>query len=309
MTVDATVPVVRRRGPSLLLPLLLIALGAVLLAGNLGYVPPISGRALLRLWPVLLIVIGVEVALARRRPYLALAIQVLVVVVAVALAMAQPRGLFVAPTGPTTASVPREAATALSLRIDTGAQSYTVAGGATALVDARSEGGEITVRDARSKAGDTAEVRLSPADVFVLGRAAPITVDARVASDVPTTLRVHGHAGDLTIDLSDIRVREARVETGASRLELTLPRPSGDVPVRIEAGAANVAIVVPDGVEAQVTTNGGVLATTTQNARLGAGTNAALARSGKVAVTPGYDAAADRVSVTVDAGASSITIR
>lgn len=311
MTPNTSLPVVQIHRRGLLVPLFLIALGAMFFAANLGYALPISARAVFGLWPVVLVVIGVEVALARRTPYLALAVEVLVIAAAVALVVTRPAGPFVTPVGSTTASVSRGAATMLSLRIDGDSGTYTVAGGATALVDARSEGGELEVRDTRSEAGDAADVHVSPAgsggNDVVVGPAVPSTADVRVASDVPTSLRVEGTADEFIVDLREIRVRDARVEAGGSRLELTLPRPSGDVPVRIGAAGGNVIVVVPEDLEVRVTTSGVLLSTTIQNARFGSTTSGRATQS--VAETPGYASAKDRVTVTIVAGVSSITIR
>ncbi len=303
----------RRRG--LLFPLLLIVVGALLLAAEYGYLPPLSVRALLSLWPLLLILPGVEMIVARRQPYLALVIELLIVVFAIGVAATQPRGLFVPPASgaSSSATVARETSRSLALRLEGGAGDYTLRGGASALVEATSQGGEISVRTDRR--GDLADVRVQPAgfagDVVIFpGVTPPLNVDVRVASDVPlTSLRVDGGAGDFTLDLRDVPVRDVRIQTGASKVELTLPHPSGDVPVRIEAGAATLTIVVPDDVEARITTTGGLVTTTTLNARLGSGSSSAVARSGSSVETAGYAAAKDRVTLTIQAGASSITIR
>ncbi len=299
----------RRRG--YLFPVLLILVGAFFLLGNLGYMPALSWRAVISLWPVLLILFGIELIVARRQPLLALVVEILVVIAAVALVAAQPSGLLapVIGTPGSSFSRPRDDARTLSLRVDGGAGRYTVAGGATSLVEASSEGGEIAVHDARR--GDLADIRVQPAnagDVLFLRGVPPSDVNVRVASDVPTSLRISGGAGDFTVDLHDIKVTDARVDTGASRLDLTLPTPSGDVPVRVSAGAASVTIVVPDGVEASITTSGGIVSTTTLNPRLGSGTSGGVARGGAVQQTSGYTTAHDRVTVTISAGASSVTI-
>ncbi len=302
----------RRRG--YLFPAILIALGLLFFLGNLGYIPPLSARALLSLWPLLLVIGGIELIVARRQPLAALALEIGVVALGVALVATQPYGLLSPLVGGSTAgssfTVARGSASTMELRLDGGAGAYTLVGGSTSLVEARSDGGEITVRDSRR--GDVADVRIQPVDVgdlFRVGRQPPSTVDVRVASDVPTSLRVSGGAGDFTVDLRSIRIRDARVDTGASRLDLTLPTPSGDVPVRVSAGAASVTIVVPDGVEARIVTTGGIISTNTLNPRLGSGGSASIARSPSTIETPGYATATDRVTVTVSAGASSITIR
>lgn len=312
-TAPAPAPTPRPRGRAgLLFPLILIGLGALFFAGNFGYIPPVSARALLQLWPLILVVVGIEMIVARRDPLLALVVEIVVVALAVGLVVAQPRGLFApAAAGPSSSSVARGGAASMSLRIAGGAGTYTLSGGATELVEARSEGGEIRVRDDRR--GDAANVRVQPSgfngDIALFGGTPPIRVDVRAASDVPTSLRVEGGAGEFTLDLRDIRLKDARIETGASRVDLTLPRPSGDVPIRIQAGAASLTIVVPDEVEARVATTGGLLSTSLQNARFGSGSSAAFARSGGANETAGYAAAKDRVTITIEAGASSITIR
>jgi hypothetical protein len=310
-----TAPATRPRRRGFLFPLILIALGLAFLAANFGYLPPISARALVSLWPVLLILAGIEMLVARRDPYVALGLEVLVIALALGVVITQPRGLFVSPpsgSGSSSATVARENARSLSLRFEGGAGDYTLRGGATALVEAASTGGEISVRTDR-RSGDVAEVRVQPSgfggDIVLFGGVPPVNVDVKVASDVPTSLRVTGGAGDFSLDLRDIQVKDARIETGASKVELTLPKPSGDVPVRIEAGAATVTISVPDDAEASVTTSGGLITTNFDNVRFGGGTSASFARGGSTRTTPGYAAAKDRLTITITAGASSITIR
>ncbi len=301
----------RRRG--FLFPAILIALGLLFFLGNLGYLPPLSARALISLWPLLLVVGGIELIVARRRPLVALALEIGVVALGVVLVALQPYGLIAPALGGNAGSsftVPRNGARTMQLRLDGGAGTYTLQGGSTSLVDARSEGGDISVRDDRQ--GDRADVRVQPLAVdgfFRFGSPPPANVDVRVASDVPTSLRVSGGAGDFTVDLRDVTVQDARVDTGASRLELTLPKPSGDVPVTVSAGAASVTIVVPDGVEARIVTTGGIISTNTLNPRLGSGSTGGIARPASAMETAGYAAAKDRVTVTVTAGASSTTIR
>lgn len=319
---DTTVAAPERRDPrvrrGLLFPAVLIILGAVFLLGNLGYIPPVSLRAVAQLWPLILIVLGIEAILGRREPVLALAVELGVILLAVALVAAQPAGLF-APTsrGSTDASVEREGAASLALRVSGGAGSYTISGGATALVEARSEGAELRVRTERRGSG--ADVRVDPAvgvsgdgprfDLFRFNGGPPIEVRVRVANDVPASIRLEGGAGDFTLDMRDLIVTDARVATGASSLHVVLPAPRGDVSIRIEAGAASIDIEVPDGVEARIGASGGALSTSVTNPRFGGGTGASLVAVGRSMQTSGYAGAKDRVTVTIEAGASSITIR
>jgi hypothetical protein len=100
------------------------------------------------------------------------------------------------------------------------------------------------------------------------------------------------------------------MNTGASTLRLVLPKPSGDVSVRISAGASNVIVTVPEGVDARISTSGGLVRVRSDNVRLGegGGTGGCVA-CGSSVQTSGYSTARDRVTVTMSAGASSITVR
>lgn len=303
---DTTVAAPQRRDPrtrrGLLFPAILIVLGVAFLLGNLGYIPLISVGAVARLWPVILIVLGIEAILGRREPILALAAELGVIVLAVALVATQPAGLFAPATvGQTEATVARESARTLSLRVTGGAGDYRVSGGATALVEARSERGQIRVRTERR--GDQADVRVDPGDVRDLFRAVgpPHGVTVRVASDVPTSVRMEGGAGDFTLDMRDILVTDARIETGASNVHVILPTPRGEVPIRIEGGATSIDIEVPSGVEARITTRGAAISFSSSNPRI-----AVAAGAGE---TSGYSAARDRVTVTFEGGAASVTVR
>lgn len=303
---DTTVAAPERRGPrarrGLLFPAVLIVLGVVFLLANLGYIPPLSVRAIAQLWPLILIVIGIELILGRREPVLALAVELGAILLALALVALQPAGLFgTTVTGPSEATVARESSKSLSLRVAGGAGDYRVSGGATALVEARSERGQLRVRTERR--GDVADVRVDPAEVTDIFRfnGPPRGVAVRVASDVPTSVRMEGGAGDFTLDMRDMLVTDARIETGASNVHVALPQPHGDVTVRIQAGAATVDIEVPSGVEARVTSRGGALSVQSSNPR--------LALTGGAGETSGYSAAKDRVTITFEGGAASVTIR
>lgn len=284
------------------MPLILIGLGVVFLLGNLGYLAPISIRAVASLWPLILVLVGIEILFAKREPLLALGLQLVAIALGVALVAAQPAGLF-APVGATSSEeiVARDGAASLDLSVSGGAGDFVVSGGAAALVEARSQGRAIRVRTERD--AGRAEVHVDHAsafDLFPFGDGG-ISVQVRVASDVPVSITLEGGAGDFRLDMSEMRVIEADVQAGAADVVLVLPRPQGEVPVRVEAGAAEITIEVPDGVEARVSTSGGAVSLNSDNGRLPVSDHAAQ--------TAGYASASARVTVTVEAGAVSVRIR
>src|SRR6267378_6666447 len=77
-----------RRG--LFWPLLLITIGLVFLLVNFGFIPGVTALSLFHLWPLLLILAGVDIAIGRRWPLAALGIDVAVLAFGVALLATQP---------------------------------------------------------------------------------------------------------------------------------------------------------------------------------------------------------------------------
>ena len=271
----------RRPGPSLAWPLILIALGIVFLLANTGYVTGDIWLHLAQVWPIALVLIGVDLLIRPRSVAVALVAEVALVAAAVVYAVAAP---VIVSTASVTANVPRSGATQLDLRLAYAAGDLVVTGGATDLVNVGSTRQDIEL----SQSG--AAITLRPANEtfpFGLDR----KWDVRLPSDVPTTLTAELGAGNFTFDLRNVPLTRATITSGASDLKITLPRPKGDVPVRITGGASSMTIDVPAGVEYAVTVDGGLTSTT------------------GVTRSPGYATATDRVSISISAGASSIQIR
>jgi cell wall-active antibiotic response 4TMS protein YvqF len=296
-------------------PLLLIALGLVFLLSNFGVISGVSWLAIASLWPLLLILIGLDIAFARRWPLPTLAAEVLVIAAGLALvpySRDPSPGVFTFGNGdgPRVAdvTVPRGDATELALSLNADAtRSYHVTGGASALVEAHSAREDLLVRTS----GTTrASVRLDQVSGGFLHPTGSGDIQIRVASDIPASLTINVGAGEFDIDLSDVRLTDARVNIGASSMRFVLPKPTGNVDIRMNGGASSIAIVVPDGVEARIATTGGLLSLRSDNTRLGTGgAIGGCIACGTSIETSGYSAATGRVTVTISAGASSIVVR
>jgi hypothetical protein len=295
-----------RRG--LIWPLLLIAIGLAFLAANYGLIGPVSVVALLSLWPVILIIVGIDIAVGRRWPLAALGADVAVIAAGLALVILSPAttaGIFPfyigGSSGPTVSGidVPRQDSTSLTLRVSAGAGVYELSGGATSLVHAESDRDDLRLSRA-DRSGARADVRLDQGltgNAFHFGASGASHVQVRVASDVPTSLTVDAGAGEFTIDTSDIKITDARVSVGAASVRFVLPHPTGDVPITLSAGASSIVIEVPAGVEARITSTGGLNSTHFENPRF----------SGSE--TSGYAGAKDRVTIRISAGVTSIVVR
>jgi cell wall-active antibiotic response 4TMS protein YvqF len=244
------------RGPELF-GIVLIVVGAVYFLGNAGVIK-ISWNLL---WPVLIIGIGVVVVLSAVRP----------------------RG-----DRAGTADVPRDSVQQLELNMSLGAGTFALNGGATQLVEVRSNRDDIVTRVERN--GPRTRVRLRQDGAWFPFGARGSNWQIRTAGDVATALTLSGGAGSFSLDLAAIRVVDAQISIGAAQIDIVLPHPTGEVNVRLSGGAASVTIHVPPGVEARVIGSGGLI-----NVQ-GRGE------------TPGYGTSRDRVNVTVSGGATSVRV-
>jgi hypothetical protein len=299
-------------------PLLLITLGLLFLLQNVGLISGISWLAIASLWPLLLVLIGLDIAFASRWPVAALAAEVLVIAAGLALLAYAPNlgpGVFSFGNsdgpGQTDVTVPRAGATELALTLNAGAtRAYHVSGGATELVEAHSANPDLRPRIATRTSG-RADVRIDQVTPGgFLHPAASADIEVRLASDIPTSVTVNAGAGEFDVDLSAVKVTDGRLNVGASSLRLVIPKPSGAVDLRLNGGASNIVIVVPEGVQARIATSGGFLSLRSENSRLGTGGDVGgCVACGTSVETAGYATATDRVTLTISAGASSIVVR
>jgi hypothetical protein len=191
-------------------------------------------------------------------------------------------------TGQRTIVVPVDGARWLELELRLGAGRYRLRGGSQALVEAYAD--EPTIGPAVERRGEVTRVRLSTAvDWWAWGWRGGVGWRIGVATGIPTALDVKAGAGEFDLDLSSVAVASARMSVGAAQLRVVLPWPRGEVPIRVEGGAASFTFVIPPGVEARVTSTG-------------------LVSTSGPSETPGYAAARDRVTVTLSGGAASVHV-
>jgi len=275
------------RRPLIAFPLVLIALGVVFLLANAGYVGDGALRRLVELWPVALVLIGLDIMFRDRSAAVALIVEVAVIAASVVYAVAGPATGLV-PLGTHSTSVGRLDATSLALTVNYGAGHLTMRSGTSDLVAVSSSREDVRVQDVRHS-GSSAVVTISPTnDQFPINT--DRTWDVVIPSDIPVTLTANVGAGEFTFGLRDVKLASARFNGGASDLTIEFPKPTGDVPVTISAGASSITLEIPSGVDYRVRTTGGL------NSVSGTDTSA------------GYATATDRLTILVTSGASSITI-
>jgi len=182
-------------------PLILIGIGLVALLANYGFVPPVPIVSLLALWPVLLVLLGIDIAFSRRWPLPTLGAEIAIIVGALMLAVTQPTTLSLATfnfTGSNTCaspqpavSVPRGSLGSLRLTVDGGAATYRITGGSTGALDATADGTQLCLSDRSGPRGSAAptagDIRLSQSGAN-FGNS---SVTVHVANDLPLSLQLN----------------------------------------------------------------------------------------------------------------------
>lgn len=310
----------RGRGPSVVGPLILIGLGVLFLLNTMGVLPWGVWATLWRLWPVVLILIGVDLLFGRSYPWLSAAVAVLAIGGGIALlVLAGPvLGLdggwsWGGPTGgpriEQQVSVPRDNAQQASLNIQFGAGRLSIdplAAGSAAVIegDLSHNRGENGVQTRIDRQGDRVTVTLAGREGtfrFPGDGSQSEVWNLRLNEDVPFNLRVEGGAAEANLNLRELVVRDLNVDMGASSVRIELPAAAGESRARIKAGAADVRVTVPEGVAARIATEGGLASISVNESR--------FPQQGEdLYMSPDYSSALNKVDISIDAGASSVRV-
>jgi len=203
---------------------------------------------------------------------------------------------------PEHAVVPLEGAGQARLRLQHGAGRITIdanAGPGNLLEGDFNAGVDLDTRHN----GDTLEVRMrTPTAIFPFDWFPGQSLDWSVglARDVPLTLELETGASDARLDLSELRLSELRLKSGASSTALTLPAHAGFTRVKIESGAASVRLSIPQGVAANIRSHGGLSSINVDGTR--------FPRFGDAYRSADYDSAANKAEIDVEMGVGSVTV-
>jgi len=201
---------------------ILLLVGGLMLAGEMGVRLP-NGNSLMSLfWPLLLIGFGAWVLF----------------------------GVFMrGRVEVETASIELQDAHEASLRINHGAGEFSLHGGAAAneLLHGSFAGG-LDYKANRN--GDSLEVKMRPAKDFIMPPFGPheqLKWDVSLNSSVPIALDMNTGANKSEIDLRDLNITDIKLKSGASDTVILLPA-RGRLKLDCEIGAAALTVVVPEGV-------------------------------------------------------------
>ncbi|MGC9529199.1 MAG: LiaF transmembrane domain-containing protein [Candidatus Bipolaricaulaceae bacterium] len=290
------------RPGGVLLPLLLVALGMVLLLNNLGIVGCEVWSQLWRLWPVLLIAAGVDLILGRSslRWWLGAAI-LLVVLGGATLAVldvslpGERREVEQGLEGASTAQVGL-GCRACTLTLTAGPDRTVLAAGQVELGWNDDLRQSFDVRDGVAHLVVQAE-RKHP--VPSVGAGSGRNWRLALAPDVPLSLTVRAGMGDAELDLRGLALERLELESGLGEVVVWLPA-AGRYDARIHGGVGEVTVYAPPelAVRLQAETGVGKVEVPVD-----------FVREGDVYTSPNWAAAAAGVELTVERGVGEIILR
>jgi hypothetical protein len=326
MQSESTAAPANRRGQrprSFVIPLLLVIVGLVLLFNNLGVLPWSIWTALGQLWPAILILIGIDLIVGRRSPFLGATITMVAFVAVIgaavwltrydARASAEPRQNETAYAEPQPAAIPLEGATAGDVTVHFGAGNLHLSArsdGEPNLVQTTSTlPPGVRVKQTVSQRNGTETVTVStegtngfawPFRGFGPGEDARI-LETQLAPNVPLTLRADVGAGQSDFDLTGLLVRSFTLNNGAGQATVHFPSGAGTTTADIHSGAGQIVLEVPPDVGAYVHGNSGfvnVRVPTDRYQKVGDGYQ-----------TADYQSAKNRVDVSLHVGVGEVDVQ
>ena len=201
------------------------------------------------------------------------------------------------------ASIDLQGASSVDLKIGHGAGELKIHSGANAGEVAHGSfvGG---LNHKANRNGDRLEVRMRPAkevmDIPFLGPRSQLNWDVALNANVPTALVMNLGANKSMIDLHDMNITDLKLETGASDTRLTLPA-HGRFKADLDLGAAALEVIVPVGLSARIRTSTGAADVKIDETR--------FPHSGGYYQSADFDSASNAVDITIDAGAASIRVK
>jgi hypothetical protein len=313
----------RRRPPSFFWPLILVGSGVLLLLSNLGYVPWGSWNVLWRLWPLLLIALGIDVLIGRRTLVgaivsgilLAMLIAGAVLIVLFAQNIPALRSAVQGSEWQTEhVEHPLDGVETASVAIDW----TSLPGHLGALADSPNLiEADVSFRGDLifdvDEQGDDVTVELDstlygllpwPPSIPGLDRRAQGEWEVALSPNVQLALSLDVGSGSCAFDLGELQVGSLTVDGGSGSAELSLPA-AGSFDVEIDGGSGSMSIRLPANVGARVDLDSGSGSFNPDGRfRLVAGDR----RGDSVWETENYRTALNRVQLPIDQGSGSLTI-
>ena len=298
----------KRRGGSLVFPIILIVLGVLLLLDNLNITPGIDWATIWKLWPLILIAIGLEVILGRRVSFGTILLIVIIVVIGGAAVW---WSVVVGSGERTTERLtwPKDGIEQAEAELSIGVGKLQLTGqsdiGGLMIADLDLSPGagvsqnsdDIDLEDDTPRAWIVSKRDSFPFPRIFGGSASEW--DLSLNDRVRWNLSINSGVGDVRLDLSDLKVGELELDSGVGSVDLTLPR-RGTLRAKVDGGVGDVNITVPEGAQARLRVDRGI-------GSLNVGSR--FKRRGDFYETEGFNSAESFIDLEIDIGVGTVSVR
>lgn len=255
---------VNSRKPSLFLPVILIGAGVTLLLRNLGFLPAFNWGVLLNLWPLALVVLGLDMMFGHKSPWVGGLIGLLTVGAVVAFLYFSPALGFNPPEDVKTdvVSEPLGNTERVEYYFDTASPPVTLraASGSSDLIKATLvHRGQVnfSVQGEEQKT-----VRLStsssPGSWFSFNTAFnERRWEVALAPGLPTTIHLNGGSGALDLDLDGIALEALWADLGSGASSFNLPVSNTPYEAAINSGSGAVSLELPENTDVSLSIDSG----------------------------------------------------
>jgi len=295
------------RGGGLVWPVILIGSGIVFLLNNLGILPWDVWQTIFRLWPILLIAVGLDILIGRRSAWGSLLVVVLLLgALAFALWLGTPQYSSSVTYRSETINQPLDGAKSAEVEIGfgTGDLHIDALAESAGLIEGTVDlGPREQIDRTYSQSGESAIYGLRSEDAWV----APSgniwdenkNWDLGLSRDIPIRLSVHSGVGRSTLDLSQLNLTMLKLNGGVGQTMVTLPR-RGLLSAEVENGVGEVKIFIPKGMAARVQLDSGLGSSSVEGDFI---------RQGETYTSPNFDSATNRVDMRVHGGIGKIVVQ
>jgi hypothetical protein len=304
----------RGNRPSIVGPLILITAGILLLLNQAGRLPWGIWGTLWRFWPLIIVLIGIEVLLgaARSTPFyvggLIVAVAVIVGVVLFAIYVGE-RPVGVRPPAGTEQVVEamHDADSGqIKLVFALGTLDIGALGDSPSFVEGQVEYSRYSqpvqrlfrVREGKARFSLEARSRRVP---FWLPGDATERWRLRFTPSIPLELEVDAGAGNVLLDLRDLKVTQLEVDGGAGRTDITFPAAAAFTRASVSAGVGDIIVHIPENVGARIRIDKALASVRVESAR--------FSRSGDDYVSTNYHTAENKLELDLETAVGAITIR
>ena len=288
-----------------LLPAVLIVVGVLFLLDNLGW---LSSDALLRLaslWPLLLVIAGVQVILnhtvdRRTAATAGMAVAIVALLGAVAYAALGPSQLVGSQSAHASESLNGLTSGTLSLEFGGTVRITESALGNTLFrADADYPTGEPAPEVSLDRDSGTVRIQESHGPFIPFFGAARSQITLTLNDRIPWALDLTGGSADVRLDIAELRLIRLDLSGGARNVDAALPAPSGTIPIEISGGARDISIHGPK-TAWRIQVSGGARAT-----RIGG--NSFAGSQDLSQQSSDYDQAVNRYAIQVLGGARDVS--